>query len=156
MNLYNFLWWTIFIICGIWAQYFVRGVDFLMIGLVLSLQEGRPAQTAWLLAIFVLIQEGIGSLSFGSSLLWYAMLVVLYSLGRWLFQAKNMIFMVLMGACMGVWHYLLIFIMSSLQDAVVSHDRLFFESVLQALLFPIGWAVANALRSRRESDALSV
>lgn len=156
MNLHNIAWWTIFVICGIWAQYFVRGVDFLMVGLVLSLQEGRAAQTAWLMALFVLVQEGVGSLSFGSSLLWYAMLVALYSLGRWLFQARSFFFMILLGAGMGLWHYMLIFIMSSLQSASVPLDRLFFESVLQALLFPMAWGLANALRFRRESDALSV
>lgn len=156
MNLHNILWWTLFIVCGIWAQYFLRGVDLLMVGLVVSLQEDQLPQTFWLLGIFVLVQEGVGSLAFGSSLLWYAMLLALYTTGRWLFQARNIFFMVLLGAAMGLWHYLLVNIMASLQEYSVAHDRLFFESLVQALVFPVAWAIVSELRGKRERDGLSL
>jgi len=156
MNLRNVLWWLLFIFCGIWAQYFLRGVDVLMVGLVVSLQEDRLPQTLWLLGILVLIQEGAGSLAFGSSLLWYTMLIGLYTVGRWLFQARNLFFMVLLGACMGLWHYLLVIIMTPLQEYQVAHDRLFFESLIQALVFPVAWAVASELRGKRDRDAISL
>lgn len=156
MNPSNILWWTAFIVCGIWAQYFVRGVDVLMVGLVISLQEDRLQQTFWLLGCLVLIQEGTGSLSFGSSLLWYAMLIALYAVGRWLFQARNLFFMALLGASMGLWHYLLVNIMAPLQEYQVAHDRLFFESMIQALIFPVAWALASELRGKRERDVLSL
>lgn len=156
MNFRNVIWWLLFIFCGIWAQSFLRGVDVLMVGLVVSLQEDRLPQTLWLLGALVLIQEGAGSLTFGSSLLWYAMLIALYAMGRWLFQARNLLFMVLLGAGMGLWHYLLVVLMTPLQEYQVALDRLFFESFLQALVFPLAWALASGLRGKRERDAVSL
>ncbi len=156
MNVRNILWWLFFFVVGIWGQYFLPGVDLLMVGLVISLQEGRVAQTLWLFICLTFIQEGIGTVSFGSSLLWYAMLFVLYFIGRWLFQARNVFFMILLGGIMGLWHYVLVIIMATLQEYKVPHDTLFFESMVQALIFPVFWIVMNELRIKRDTDVISV
>ncbi len=152
----NFTWWILFFICGIWAQFFVPGVDFLIVGIMLALQEGRLAQTVWVTLAVVLLQEGLGSLAFGSSLLWYAMAIGLFKLGQWLFQARNLVFMGLMGLALGLWHFILTDMMAYLQAFAVERERLVFESLLQGLLFPVAWVVAAELRPRRSRDALSL
>lgn len=156
MKLNNFFWWVLFFICGIWAQYLLPGVDFLIVGIMLALQEGRLAQTIWVTLMVILAQEGLGSLAFGSSLPWYAVAIGLFRLGQWLFQARNIVFMGLMGVALGFWHFMLTDMMASLQSFAVEHDRLVFESLLQGLFFPVAWIVASELRPRRSSDALSL
>lgn len=154
MKLNNYVWWAVFFVCGIWAQYFVPGVDFLIVGIMLALQEGRLPQTIWVIVVVILAQEGLGSLAFGSSLLWYAAAIGLFRLGRWLFQARNLVFMGLMGLALGLWHFMLTDMMASLQSFAVERDRLMFESLLQGLFFPVAWVVASELRPRGSSDAL--
>jgi hypothetical protein len=64
------VWWMGFTACGIWAQSHVPGVDFLVPGLILSLQVEKASQTVWLGLVWLLLQEGMGSLPFGFGLLW--------------------------------------------------------------------------------------
>ncbi len=155
MNYRNLFWWLGFILCGIWGQSFIPGVDLLMVGLLISLQEERLSQTLWLLGACILIQEGTGSLAFGSGILWYSALIAMFFLGRWLFQARNLFFVIIMGGVMGAWRYLLVVLLATLQNYQVTHERLFFECVLQALLFPLIWTLVSPLRFSRDNDAIS-
>ncbi|MCA1985469.1 MAG: hypothetical protein LDL27_03225 [Desulfovibrio sp.] len=153
----NFMWWLGFIICCLWAQRLVQGVDFLVVGLVISAREGRPLQTAWLFVTFLLLQEGAGTLAFGAGLLWQGGVMLLYVLGRWLFETRNVLFIFLMGCCLGVWRYALIHGMAALQEYTLSPRSMFlWECLLQALLFPLAWSIAHALRGRPEVDAATV
>ncbi len=157
MDLSNLSWWILFFIFGIWAQFFVPGVDFLVVGVMLALQEGRWPQTLWVLLFAVLIQEGQGSLAFGSSLLWYAAAIVLFRGGRWLFQARNVFFMMLLGACLGVIHLAIMRVMTYLQNYDVQAGHFLVESVIQALIIPMIWLPASWLRPRQGgSDAVSI
>jgi hypothetical protein len=151
--LMNILWWTVFTLFGIWAQLLLPGVDVLVVGLLASLHEERPTQTLWLALLWMFLQEGVSGLAFGSGILWYAVLLGLYAVGRWLFQVKNLFFIALCGAVMGVWHYILTPMMASLQDYAVARDRLFVESCIQTLVFPPIWFVVHKLRAMRTTDA---
>lgn len=152
-NFGNILWWTIFTLLGIWLQSLLPGVDILIVGLLVSLQEERFTQTLWLLLVWMLIQEGASGLAFGSGILWYALLFVFYGIGRWLFQVRNIFFIGLLGALLGIWHYCLVSMMAALQDYRVASDRLFVESALQAALFPLLWFVVYTIRMMRPVDA---
>ncbi len=150
----NVIWWIFFCIACLWAQRFVQGVDFLIVGLVISAREGRLLQTIWLFFMFLLLQEGAGTLSFGAGLLWQCGAMVLYVLGRWLFETRNVLFIFLLGCCLGGWRYVLIHGMAGLQEYTLSPRSMFlWECVLQALLFPLAWSIAYALRGRPEVDA---
>jgi len=149
----NFLWWSYFTVAAIWIQVWIPGVDILIIGLFVSLYEERPTQTLWLALIWLLVQEGTSGLAFGSGILWYAALFAMYAVGRWLFQVKNVFFIGLCGALMGIWHYILVVMMASLQDYATARDSLFVESALQALMFPVVWYIVYKLRMLRMVDA---
>jgi len=151
----NVIWWFTFMIAAIWGQLMLPGVDLLVVGLILSLQEERLQQTAWLAVAFMLIQEGSGSLAFGSSVLWYALVVVFYTLGRWLFDPRGVQFVCLLGLVMGVWHYLLAQMMATLQEYTVQVGPLAEESVLQALIIPLAWLAFGRLRGKKVTDALA-
>jgi hypothetical protein len=138
------VWWMGFTACGIWAQSHVPGVDFLVPGLILSLQVEKASQTVWLGLVWLLLQEGMGSLPFGFGLLWYAAATGLFLLGRWLFEARNLLFMSMLGLALGLLHYGLVLVMAGLQDWLVPTGRLLTESIHQVLFFPLEWAVIHA------------
>jgi cobalamin biosynthesis protein CobD/CbiB len=146
MPLKNIAWWFLFTLAGVWLQHYVPGVDLLAAGLLLSLQERRPVQTFWLFTAFVFLQEGSGSLAFGGALLWYAALLVLFTLGKWLFEAENLLFILLIGLAMGVLHVVLLLELASLQDYAAPVGRLIAEGALQAVLLPAAWLVTRRCR----------
>jgi len=142
-NLSAILWWSAYTVLGVWGQRFVPGVDFLAPGLVLSMQEQGGVRTAWLALIWVLLLEGMGNLPFGYGLAWYGLLAVLYMMGRWLFEARSILFMCLLGAGLGVLHPLLVYFLSSLGNLVVPLEPTMVEGALQAVIFPVVWLAAD-------------
>lgn len=148
MQLKNILWWIVFIATGVWVQHHIPGVDILAVGLLVSMQERRTAQTIWLALIFVLLQEGAGSLAFGTALIWYGGLAAAYSGGKWLFESQNMLFILLLGVVLGGLHVGLTLLFASLQDLEVDSMRLLMEGVLQAVITVPAWLTTRTLRRR--------
>ena len=133
--------WIVFTLGGLWLQSFMPGVDFLAPGLILSLQEEKNRTTLILGLIWLMIQEGTGSLAFGTVVLWYGMLTALFFFGHWLFEAKNFLFVIILGVCLGVLHFGLMNIMTQLQDWRVPEGRVLLEAVVQAVVFPLEWGL---------------
>jgi hypothetical protein len=142
----NMLWWMVFFYAGISVQSMLPGLDALVIGLLLALQERRPLQIAWLLPLLVLVQEGGGTLDFGASILWYLAVVLLFFMGHWLFEVENLLFMFLLSACLGVAHVGVVRVMAALQNAPVDGAALWDEGILQALFIPVAWRLAGITR----------
>lgn len=142
MNGPRLTFWAVFTLAGLWMQSFMPGVDFLAPGLILSLQEEKPRTTVILGIIWLLLQEGSGSLAFGTVVLWYGVLAALFFFGHWLFEAKNFLFMIILGACLGVLHFGLMNVMTQLQDWRVPPGRVLLEAVVQAVVFPVQWGLA--------------
>ena len=152
----NVLWWTVFLVAGIWLERFIPGLDFLIPGFIVSLQEERLAQSIWLGLVLLLIQDGAGSLAFGAGIPWYGGAALLYYGGRWLFEPRNVLFMVLLGWCLGVGHFFLVDTLATLQEFEISSQNLVKESAVQALSFPLLWGLVSNLRLRRAERGLSV
>lgn len=142
----NILWWLAFFICGLALQQVLPGTDVLVVGLFLALQERRPVQIAVVLVLLVLIQEGVGTLDFGASVLWYLLAVVLFFAGRWMFETENWLFVLLLGGCLGAAHGAVIWLMTRLQYIPLDAARLIDESILQALLTPFLWQACRLAR----------
>ena len=126
-------------------QSLMPGVDFLAPGLILSLQENKPRHTVALGILWLLIQEGTGSLAFGTVILWYGVLIGIFFFGHWLFEARSFLFVVLLGGCLGVLHFGLMHVMTQLQDWQAPPGRVLMESVIQAVVFPIEWGLLYAI-----------
>ncbi len=133
--------WVFFTVLGVWLQNLVPGVDFLAPGLILAMQEEKWTTPVWLGFAWLFIQEGTGSLPFGTGILWYGVLAALYFFGHWLFEARNFLFMFILGACLGSMHFFLVSVMLLLQDMSIPLERLTLESVLQLLVFPVEWGL---------------
>lgn len=146
MNWGSCFWWLIFILSAVALQPLLPGLDFLLPLFIVALQEDNPLQLLWVSPILILIQEGTGTMGFGATLLWYSAAVVLFFLGRWLFEVENFMFIFLLSACLGASHYLIFNLINTLQTVPVDSQRLFDESVFQALLTPLIWRFAYFTR----------
>ena len=142
-------WWVLFTLAGIWAQYFVPGVDFFAPGLVIALQRRQWTVVAWLIAFWVLLLDGSGNLAFGYGLGWYGGLLLFFSVGQWLFEVRSLSFLCLLGLGLGGLHVILIYALTSLQDLAFPLERVVLEGVLQAVVFPVEWAVVNRFYPER-------
>lgn len=142
------LWWALYIAGALIVQQNIPGVDALVPGFLLSLQERRHWQTFWLFILFVLIQEGAGSLSFGSSLLWYSGQIVLYRLSQRLFVADNILFVLMIAVSLGAYHGALVWFMSAVQKVPVEYAVILQESILQAVIIPVIWGLAYFTRPK--------
>ncbi len=148
MSVLNIGWWAIFLSLGLLVQNWLPGTDILLIGLIIALQERKKAQTFWLFICVILLQEGTGTLAFGSSLLSYTMVILIFYLGRALLEQENILFVLLVSASAGAGHYVFTQAMAAFQGLTLPHSRLLMESLIQMLLLPPLWFFAVALRDK--------
>lgn len=146
MNWGNVGWWIGYACIAIILQSRFPGLDFLLPGFILAIQERKPVQLAWVAAFFLLLQEGMGSMAFGGTLLWYALAVAFFFLGYSLFEVESFLFIFLLSGCLGLTHYAVFSIMAGLQDIPVNSRTLTDESVFQALMTPFLWRLAHFSR----------
>ena len=92
----NIFWWLCFVALGICVQSLVPCLDALVVGLVILLQERDYKNLCWLLPLFVLLQEGIGTSPFGATIVWYALVCLIYRLLRWLLGLGNFFLVLLL------------------------------------------------------------
>jgi hypothetical protein len=143
------LWWTVFTVLGIWAHSLVPGVDFFAPGMAVSLRWQSPGATIVLTLAWVAIQEGAGGLAFGYAILWYATLFTLLTLGRWLLDPDSLQFQALLGLALGVAHFFLLYLMAVLEMRAFPFVRVLGECLLQAVLYPALWYLAESLFPQR-------
>ncbi len=146
MNIRLCIWWFFFLPVGIVLQAELPTLDALMIGLIITLQEERYKDLFFVLPMLILIQEGIGSREFGGAILWYSLVIMLFFIGRWLFEVQNTLFVLLLSTCLGVAHFLLVYLLAPLQDLEVNMNQLIYENSIQAVFIPIAWVLANISR----------
>lgn len=146
--LFRLIWWAVFITGALLVQQRIPGVDALAPGFLLSLQERRPWQTLWLFLLFSLIQEGTGTMFFGSSLLWYGGQAIFFWIGQRFFVADNVVFVLLLALFLGAYHALLTLFMCAMQEIPVEYTTLIHESIIQTLLIPLIWGLAYFYRPR--------
>ena len=144
----NILWWVVYCAAGLTLQRYFSGVDALVPGIILSCQEKRPQQTAWLCLAVILVQEGTGSLDFGNAILWYGSLIIFFHLGKLFFVTGSLFFVVLLSLLLCVAHPAILYVTSSLQGLDINMQRLVGQAVAQALITPPLYATASLIRKR--------
>ncbi|HJA79589.1 hypothetical protein [uncultured Desulfovibrio sp.] len=141
------IWWAAFLMAGIALQSAVPGLDAFSVGLIILLEDRDYRNLAWLLPTFIILQEGMGTALFGSSVVWYTALVLLYKLGRWLFEVNNLFFVLLLSTWFGAAYFGVAWLMAPLQDVPAFDMRATLDkSLIQALYVPVAWWLLAALR----------
>ncbi len=92
------------------------GTDFFTPGLVVFVQFGFLNAAFWLGCLWMLLLEGTGNLAFGTIILFYAGLAMVYSLASIFFEARNILFMALLFLFLAVFQKALVLVMAGMQD----------------------------------------
>lgn len=143
----NLLWWAVFVVLSIALQAAVPGLDALSVGVCLLLEDRDYRNALWLLPLFILLQEGMGTGLFGGSLIWYTVLIMLYKVCRWLFAVNTFFFMLLFSLCLGMASFGLSWLLAPLQANPAFNVRTAADlSLVQALYVPVAWCLLAPLR----------
>lgn len=142
----NVGWWLVYAFAAIALQSVIPGLDFLFPGFIIAMQERRLFQTLCVGAAFMLAQEGMGSMAFGGTLLWYCVAAIAYYVGCSLFQGSSLLFVFLFSSLLSGVHYIIFGMLASLQDIPWEAANLLDECFLQAVLTPVIWWVASLQR----------
>ncbi len=146
MSWINAGWWLCYAFAAVALQAFMPGLDFLLPGFILALQERNAPQVLAVGALFVLLQEGMGSMAFGGTLLWYALAAIVFYVGCGLLQGTGFLFVTLFGALLSCAHYVIFALLSTLQDIPWNPSLLLDECLFQTLFTPWVWWMAAGLR----------
>ncbi|MDL2272926.1 hypothetical protein LJC23_07860 [Desulfovibrio sp. OttesenSCG-928-I05] len=144
----NALWWSLYFVLAVCMQLHFPGIDALLPGLLISLQEKRWRQTVWIALICVLIQEGTGTLAFGATILWYGGLILLFQGGRWFFVTNSLFFVVLLSGALGLFNIVVLLSLTTLQKLAFPLERVLEQSLAQALIIPPLWGIAILTRKK--------
>lgn len=142
------LWWGAYIIGALIVQQSIPGVDALMPGFLLALQEKNFRQSAWLFLLFVLIQEGSGNITFGGAILWYMGQVFFFRRCQRLLSSDNILFVFMLALILGAYHGALRWFMCAVQNVPVDYTNLVRESMIQVIIIPVIWGLAHFIRPK--------
>ena len=125
----------------------------MVLSFILALQERRLFQTLFIGIAFMMAQEGMGSMAFGGTLLWYAVAAVAYFMACSLFQGRSFLFILLLAILLSGVRYVIFGFLANLQGIPWEPSLLLDECFLQAVLTPFLWALASALRRGVKHEA---
>lgn len=145
-TLRDVIWWLCFLTAAVGIQAFVPGLDVMTVGLIILLQERDYKNMLWLLPLFILLQEGMGTRVFGGVIVWYIAVIVLFRMGRWLFEAENFLFIFLLSACLGAAYFGVAWLMAPLQDLPFNFQDTLDKSLIQVIFIPFAWKLLVATR----------
>ena len=138
-------WWIAYTVCGIWIQALVPGVDCFGPALLLCLQTGRNRSAFWLALPWVLLQEGSGSLPFGTALLYYGGLIYFFFGTRPYIDVESPVFILLCSLFAGIWHFVALQALTSLQGIQTLEQQILFQSLRLTVAFLILWALLGII-----------
>ena len=142
----DIIWWLCFLAAAVGIQAWIPGLDVMTVGLFILLQERDYKNMLWLLPLFILLQEGMGTRVFGGVIVWYMAVIVLFRMGRWLFEAENFLFIFLLSACLGAAYFAVAWLMAPLQDLPFNFQDTLDKSLIQAIFIPFAWKLLVATR----------
>ncbi|SKA89553.1 hypothetical protein SAMN02745704_02153 [Paucidesulfovibrio gracilis DSM 16080] len=144
------IWWLLYCLVAVWLQYFFPGLDFIVPGVVVSLQEENWwRSSAWLVGFAVLLQDGMGGLGFGYGLAWYGLILLVFELGRRFFDPRSGALVGVLAVFLGLLHFSLTYSLTQLEGMGFTWEHALWESVAQAALFPPLWYIIHKIFPER-------
>ena len=92
-------WWLCYAFIGVALQALLPGLDFLLPASFWRFRSGIFRRFWPWARFFVLLQEGMGSMAFGGTLLWYALAAIVFHVGCGLLQGTGFLFVALFAYC---------------------------------------------------------
>ena len=142
----NTAWWIAFLMPGIILQAYFPGLDALILGVLLLIEEKNYRTLVWFVPAIIFLQDGMGTQAFGSTLLCVTLCYLLYTLTRRIARASRYGFYFLLSLCMGGVRLFLDWLFASLEELPYIPDQLLYEGCLEAAYLFSGWIVLRRLR----------
>jgi len=139
------LWWLFFTALCIWIHSLIQGIDCFGPALLVLLHLRRIREAAWLTPVWILINEGAGSLAFGLSVLWIGGLVLFFYLLRQYLSSSNLLFVLTLSLLAGIWDATLIRLMAALQELNIPSEEVLMLGMKTAVAFPFLWTAMLAV-----------
>ncbi len=155
-DLTNTLWWFFFIVFAVIAQKYFSGIDFLIIGFIILLQEEKLKQILILAPILFFLQESISTFAFGSTILWYFSAFALLIIGKLLFEVENFLFMFLYSSALSFMRIAIFEFMAQLEGMNYNITYVADTSVLQALVMPVAWTLLTFTRPKHFDEPVAM
>ncbi|MBQ7584978.1 MAG: hypothetical protein IJU40_01850 [Desulfovibrionaceae bacterium] len=152
IGLTHTLWWLLVTALGIVVQTMIPRIDALVAAMILLLQDRNYKIMVWLLPLFVLLQEGLGTRIFGGTLVWYIVIGCLFKIGERFFSTKTFLFVFFLSAAIGVAYYALNVLLAPLQDLEVNPQELLDTSLLQSIFTPCSWLFLEHFKPTVEKE----
>ena len=144
----NITYWLVFTVVCIWLESFIPGVHFFAPGVIVFLQTRRIQDLFWFGLLWVVLQEGVGSLAFGGTVFFYGGLILFFFMAQSFFAVHSPVFILGLSVFSGGMHLFEIMLMTRLQEIAVPLDQILSESLLTTALFPVIWGVIMLTRLR--------
>ena len=152
IGLANIFFWLSLTALAIIIEMYLPKIDAMVPILILLLQERNYKTMLWLLPIFILLQEGLGTRFFGGSIVWYVLICTLFKIGERFFDTATFMFVFFLSAATGFAYYLLNLLWAPLQNFEVQIQQLIDSSLLQAIFIPVGWLIVKRFRPHEEEN----
>lgn len=149
-GLANILLWLTLTAIGLVIEMYLPKIDAMVPILILLLQERNYKTIFWLVPIFVLLQEGLGTRIFGGTIVWYVVICTLFKIGERFFSTVTFLFVFFLSAGIGLAYYVLNILLAPLQNFEVETQQLIDSSLLQAIFIPLGWLIVKRFRPHVE------
>ncbi len=107
--------WVLYTAAALWGQGVFGGLDLLGPGLALCLRLGWVRSAFWLGIAWIVVQEGVGNIFFGTALLVFGGIPVFFFALKWLLTPRNGVFTVLFSVLAACWEMAALHILLSLQ-----------------------------------------
>ncbi len=133
------LFWLLFTVLAVWAQYFFPNMDFFSPGLVVMLQFALIKPVLWAGLVWMLIQEGTGGLAFGAMILFYLGLSVFFYIGGVFFEVSNVLFTMLLFLFLAGSRIWIVSFMASLQGLELSGHYNVEDFLIQSGIYFLVW-----------------
>ncbi len=150
----NTLWWITFLMACIVLQVVLPGIDALLLGVILLIEEREWRTMVWYVPAMVLLQEGIGTQAFGGTVMLIGLCVFLHRLCQPIAQASragfSLFFCLLMGGLLMFTDWFI----ATLEGLPASMEDLVFYGLAETVYLLIGWTLLVRLRAgtRRGSN----
>ncbi|MFW6143054.1 MAG: hypothetical protein ACOC39_02360 [Desulfovermiculus sp.] len=132
-------WWAFFTAVCIWIQNILPGIDCFGPALLVLLHLQRYKEAAWLTPVWIVVNEGAGTLAFGLSILWIGGLVLFFFILCQYLSSSNFAFLLTLSILAGIWQTATLKLMLTLQELNLPADLILLQGIKTALVFPLLW-----------------
>lgn len=141
-------WWVTYLFGAVWMQEISGGRDFFSPGVLICLQMRQWSDAVALAMLYIFLHEGVGTLTFGSSLFFYIGIFVLFFTLNWWLDPQSFLFMFCFSLCLAGWLYIVLVGAISFQELVVQMPDFDSGILSQGAIYMLTWIVALALYRR--------